>query len=411
MGTTDKASLDSLRIDRTQQRRGSRWPWVLLLLLPVIGAAVFLKLRSKPVLVKAFTVVERTTSGDNQAATATVLNASGYVTARRKATVSSKTTGKIVEVMIEEGVRVNEGDVLATLDSSNVDTSFRLADAQLDSATSALAETRVRLEQAQREFRRVQKLVAEKVASAADYDNAEAEAKSLQARLIRQQADIAVAERQIEFYRQQLNDLIIRAPFRGVVVSKDAQPGEMISPVSAGGGFTRTGVCTLVDMSSLEIEIDVNEAYINRVKTDQPVTATLDAYPHWSIPGHVIAIIPTADRQKATVKVRIAFEKLDDRILPEMGVKVAFQEGANGETSPLNASRKLIIPTTAVHSENGRDFVWLLAEGVVARRNVVVGAREADTALMDSGLSAGEEVIISDPSALKEGQRATTSKP
>jgi RND family efflux transporter MFP subunit len=411
MGNTDKAALDSLRIDRSQSRRGSRWPWILVLLCLGAAGAWFLKFQRAPLVVSTVTVIEQASSRGTAPSPATVLNASGYVNARRQATVSSKTTGKIIEVLIEEGMQVKEGDVLARLDSSNLDTSFRLAVAQLNSARSALAETRVRLEQAQREFRRVRQLVEEKVASASDYDNAEAEAGSLEARLIRQEAEIAVAERQIELYQQQLEDLIIRAPFSGVVVSKDAQPGEMISPVSAGGGFTRTGICTLVDMSSLEIEIDVNEAYINRVKAGQPVSATLDAYPGWKIPGHVIAIIPTADRQKATVKVRIAFDELDDRILPDMGIKVAFQETTSAEDSQTDTPRKLVVPASAIRSADGRDFVWLLDNGVVTRRNVSVGGRENDLALIDSGLSAGESVIVGDPEPLEEGQRATNSEP
>jgi HlyD family secretion protein len=412
MGNTDHKSLDSLRIDRSQARRGSRWPWIVVLLLLVGAAGYVMRLQNRPIAVSTVTVMERSPNDTGgSTSTATVLNASGYVNARRQATVSSKTTGKIVEVMIEEGMRVNEDDILAKLDTSNLDTSFRLAAAQLESSKSALAETLVRLEQAQREFKRVKQLVVEKVASASDFDVAEAEARSLEARLIRQHAEVAVAQRQIEFYQQQLEDLIIRAPFTGVVVSKDAQPGEMISPVSAGGGFTRTGICTLVDMTSLEIEIDVNEAYINRVKADQPVTATLDAYPNWKIPGHVIAIIPTADRQKATVKVRIAFEKLDDRILPDMGVKVAFQESESNSSASAPSARRLVIPASAVHSENGTDFVWLLSDGKIAKRKINVGARESDSVIVDSGLSAGEEVIVSEHEKHQEGQRATNSKP
>ncbi len=412
MGNTDNKSLDSLRIDRSQNRRASRWPWILVLLLLVAGAGYFLRSQNRPIAVETVTVIERPANNNGASASvATVLNASGYVNARRQATVSSKTTGKIVEVMIEEGMRVSEGDVLAKLDASNLNTSFRLAAAQLESSKSALTETQVRREQAQREFNRVQQLVAEKVASASDYDLAEAEVKSLEARLSRQQAEVAVAQRQIEFYQQQLEDLIIRAPFTGVVVSKDAQPGEMISPVSAGGGFTRTGICTLVDMTSLEIEIDVNEAYINRVKADQPVTATLDAYPNWKIPGHVIAIIPTADRQKATVKVRIAFEELDDRILPDMGVKVAFQESEPNSTTALPGARRLVIPASAVHSENGTDFAWILSDGKIVRRKISVGARESDTVIVDSGIAADEEVVVGQHEKLQEGQRATNSKP
>ena len=209
----------------------------------------------------------------------TVLNASGYVTARRQATVSSKVTGKVIEVLVEEGMKVQEGQVLARLDDTNVKTSLRLAEAQLVSATNALAETRVRIREADQELQRQTGLVKNKIGTQADYDHAEAAHLALKARLEQQQADVTVAEKQVAYWEQQLDDTIIRAPFTGIVTSKNAQPGEMISPISAGGGFTRTGICTIVDMESLEIEIDVNESYINRVGAGQAVEATLDAYP------------------------------------------------------------------------------------------------------------------------------------
>ncbi len=218
-------------------------------------------------------------------------------------------------------------------------------------------------------MRRLSQLAASKMVSQSELDRADADAKSSQARLERQQADVAVAEREVALWKQQLDDTIIRAPFAGIVTSKNAQPGEMISPMSAGG-FTRTGICTIVDMSSLEIEVDVNESYINRVEPGQPVEATLDAYPDWRIPAKVIAIIPTADRQKATVKVRVGFEKLDPRILPDMGVKVAFQQTP---AQPRPPNRGIVVPKAAVHQRDGRDVVWVVREGRVERRAVTVG--------------------------------------
>src|SRR5437899_3782121 len=234
-----------------------------------------------------------------------------------------------MEVLFEEGLKVKEGQVLARLDDTNVKASLRLAEAQLESAIKSLEETRVRIKEADGELRRISDLVKNKIATQADLEHAEASALSLKAKLEQQRADVTVAERQIASWQQQLEDTIIRAPFSGIVTSKNAQPGEMISPISAGGGFTRTGICTIVDMGSLEIEIDVNESYINRVEAGQPVEATLDAYSDWKIPCKVVAIIPTADRQKSTVKVRVGFDKLDKRILPEMSVKVAFREAAS----------------------------------------------------------------------------------
>src|ERR1019366_8998812 len=275
----------------------------------------------------------------------TVLNASGYVTARRQATVSSKVTGKVTEVLFEEGMKVKEGQVLARLDETNVKTSLAVAQAQLDSAKAALAQTEAQLKNADQEFQRATELVKQHIASQADLDLAESNAKALAARLAQQKLDVVVAERQVALWRQQMDDMTIRAPFAGVITTKDAQPGEMISPVSAGGGYTRTGIGTIVDMNSLEIEIDVNESYINRVEPGQAVEAALDAYADWKIPCKVIAIIPTADRQKSTVKVRVGFDQLDPRILPEMSVKVAFQNA--GGTA---ATRAILIPKSAVRN-------------------------------------------------------------
>jgi RND family efflux transporter MFP subunit len=338
----------------------------------------------------------------------TVLNASGYVTARRAATVSSKVTGKVIELLIEEGRQVKEGQVLARLDDTNIKASLRLAEAQLESAKASLAETRARLKEAETNLRRITELAKQNVSTPAELDHAEAEAASVKARLEQQQAEITVAERQVITWQQQLEDTVIRAPFSGMVTSKNAQPGEMISPLSAGGGFTRTGIGTVVDMESLEIEIDVNESYINRVQTGQPVEATLDAYPEWKIPCKVIAIIPTADRQKSTVKVRVGFDKLDPRILPEMSVKVAFREA--GGSLPA-AGRQVTIPKTAIQRQEGRDMVLVLQNHRAERRTVTVSSIGSDEAVISAGLSAGEKVIINAPSTIKDGVDVKEAKP
>ena len=337
----------------------------------------------------------------------TVLNASGYVTARRAATVSSKVTGKVVEILIEEGMKVKEGQVVARLDDTNVKTSLDVAQAQLESAKTAVDETRAPLKQAESEFQRATNLARQNIASQSDLDKAESDAKSLAARLARQQRDITVAERQVDLWRQQMDDMVIRAPFDGVVTTKDAQPGEMISPVSAGGGFTRTGIGTVVDMGSLEIEIDVNESYINRVEPGQPVVATLDAYPDWKIPCKVIAIIPTADRQKSTVKVRVGFDKLDPRILPEMAVKVAFRETGGG---PAMATRTVMVPKSAVLSRDGRDVVFVVLNGRAERRAVTVTDTQGDDSVLSAGVSAGESVIVDSPAGLTDGTAVKATK-
>jgi RND family efflux transporter MFP subunit len=335
-----------------------------------------------------------------------VLNASGYVTARRAATVSSKVTGKVVEVLIEEGLKVKAGQILARLDDANVKASLKVAEAQLESAKAALEQTRAQLKQASQEYQRVTELAKQHIASQSDLDQAEANAKSLQAHLAQQELDVTVAERQVAGWQQQLDDMTIRAPFDGVITTKDAQPGEMISPVSAGGGFTRTGIGTIVDMGSLEIEIDVNESYINRVEPGQAVAATLDAYPEWKIPCKVIAIIPTADRQKSTVKVRVGFDQLDPRILPEMSVKVAFRDIGGAA-----ATRTVTVPKTAAQSRDGRDVVFIVQNGRAERRAVTVSDTQGDAAVLSAGVAAGEKVIVNAPADLKDGTAVREKNP
>src|SRR5436190_23617616 len=376
--SSDRPTLDDLRIDRSAPQPRRKRPTALLLVLAIVGLlaglAVWWFSRAKPAVVRTLVVQDTGGSGGGDR---TLLNGSGYVTARRASTVSSKVTGKVVEVLVEEGMRVEAGQILARLDSSNVEKSLHLAEAQAESSRKALDETRANLNQAEKELQRITKLTDEKITSPSDLDRTEADAKALRARLERQLADVAVAEREVALWKQQLDDTIIRAPFSGIVTVKNAQPGEMISPISAGTGFTRTGICTIVDMTSLEIEVDVNESYINRVKATQPVEATLDAYPEWHIPSKVIAIIPTADRQKATVKVRVGFEKLDPRILPDMSVKVAFQETGEAKGTAA-AERALIVPKAAVAQHDGRDIVWLVRDGVAERRAVTIGAANGD---------------------------------
>jgi HlyD family secretion protein len=397
--SSPKPTLDDLRIERNHEPESTSrfWPVALgLLLLVVVVAAIWWLKRPGAILVRTVLVREAAGNGIER----TVLNASGYVTARRQATVSSKITAKVVVVLVEEGMKVQEGQVLARLDDTNIKTSLRLAEAQLVSATNALAETRVRVREADQELQRQTGLVANKIATQADYDHSEAAFLALKAHLVQQQADVTVAEKQVAYWEQQMDDTIIRAPFTGIVTSKNAQPGEMISPISAGGGFTRTGICTIVDMESLEIEIDVNESYINRVRAGQPVEATLDAYSEWKIPCKVIAIIPTADRQKSTVKVRVGFDKLDPRILPEMSVKVAFRET---DGSGPAAGRTVIVPKAAVQQRDGRDVVLVVQSGRAERRAVTVNHALLDEVAISAGVAAGERVIVDAPSGLTDG--------
>jgi HlyD family secretion protein len=398
-------SIEELRIDRDRPRSGNARAvaWAVLFALVLAGSFIWWRHSHAVPLVGATIAIPTAGSGAHE----TVLNASGYVTARRQATVSSKVTGQITEVLFEEGQKAQAGQVLARVDPSNIKTSLQMAQAQLTVAQTALGETQAQWVQASNECFRVLSLLSNRVASASEADKARAEADGLQARLERQQAEVTVAQRQIATWQQQLEDTVIRAPFAGIIVSKTAQPGEIISPLSAGGGFTRTGICTLVDMSSLEVEVDVNENYIHRVSAGQTVEAVLDAYPDWKIPARVIAIIPTADRQKGTVKVRVGFEALDPRMLPDMGVKVSFQAG------PLapSATAGVLLPPSAVHEENGQQVVWVLREGRAQRRTVQVSATNDDQMLLTSSIAAGEKVIVDRPPGLKDGAAVREKQP
>jgi RND family efflux transporter MFP subunit len=398
-----KPALDQLRIERKPEIESSNWPWLVGVLLLIVGSAAAWFYWYSPIAVaEVRTEVARELKSQSAG---TVLNASGYVTARRQATVSSKFTGKVTEVLIEEGMQVETGQVLARLDNSNVSASFELARAQLVSAQKGLKETETLLNEAQINFERSRRLVERELASEAELDRSRALAGSLTAQLERKRADVEVAARQVDIYRQQMEDMIIRAPFAGVIVAKNAQPGEMISPVSAGGGFTRTGIGTIVDMNSLEIEIDVNEAYINRVAAGQKVMATLDAYPDWKIPCHVIAIIPTADRQRATVEVRVGFDELDSRILPDMGVKVAFQDAAQAGEDQDRRLAGVLLPQSAVRRADGRDYVLIVNDGLLERRAVALGDSRGSDAIITSGIKPGESVVVKGPAELIDGMR------
>jgi HlyD family secretion protein len=399
------ASLDALRIDRSKplpdSGSGGRW-WIIILLLVLCLAGAWWFLRSSGVTVK--TAVVRAEKSNSSSAR-TLLNASGYVTARVEATVSSKITGKVAEILVEEGMKVEKDQTVARLDASNAESGLRLAMAQLESARLNLSETEPMVAYTEAEMKRYAALESSRAVSNADVARAAVEARTQLAKLDRLRADVIVAERQVDDWKQQVDDTIIRAPFAGVVTTKDSQPGEMISPMSAGGGFTRTGICTLVDMSSLEIEVDVGESFINRVKASQPVEATLDAYQDWKIPGKVIAIIPTADRQKATVKVRVAFEKLDPRILPQMGVKVAFQ--SDEPTAATPAKPAVAVPKEAVTKDGGRDVAWVVRDGKVERRAVTVADTKGTEVILTAGLSSGESVILNPPATLADGSAVT----
>ena len=406
----DQNALDSLRIERNNEP-GSSGPsplykWIVIgALVLAVAVGLYALLRNKAIEVETATAVQSSSSGGGGGAA--VLNASGYVVARRQATVSSKVTGKVAEVLIEEGMAVKEGQLLARLDDTTTKPIYDLAQRQLEAARTNLNEVEVRVAEAERNLRRTEQLRNDKLVSELQLDQAQSEAAALNARLEALRGEVKVAEGTLRVRAQDLDDLMVRAPFTGVVVSKDAQPGEMVSPISAGGGFTRTGIATVVDMDSREIEVDVNEAFINRVKANQKTEAVLDAYPDWVIPSHVINIVPTADRQKATVRVRIGFDTLEPRILPDMGVKVSFLEDRPVEGTQTAAAPhpSVRIPAAAVLRDGDTSYVWRVQDGEIERVAVRTGGERDGQVEVLSGINPGDVVVAAPVEGLSEGAK------
>ena len=407
------ADLSSLKIHDSARTKGAAGR-VLAYISAVIGALVLLgggvlALRGRKPQVEVTTA--RAAGGSDQV---TALNASGYVTPRRRATVAAKITGRVTGVFFDEGNNVKEGQLLTTLDDSDVQKSLLAARADKESAAAGIADQQVQLRLAEIQLRRTQGLVDAKVQTEEALDNAKATVDSLKAKIALTRQQILGAEARIAEAQQAVDNCTIRAPFAGRIVSKDAQIGEMVSPISAGGGFTRTGIATIVDMKSNEIEVDVNEAYIAKVKERQKVEAKLDAYPEEKDKyfAHVRTVIPSADRQKATVKVRISFDKLDDKILPDMGVKVAFLEDEAPKKKDSNAVvAKAIIPLSAVHKEGDSRYVLLVKNEAVERRGVTLGTERGTDVDVLAGVNPGDSIVVKGPETLKDGQGVEIKQP
>ena len=401
--------INELKIDRSKSADNQRsWLLPALATVVVVALAAWWLLGSKGG--GKFTVETDTARRPPSAAQAnSVLDASGYVVARRQATVSSEVTGKVTEVFVEEGMFVDEGQIVATLDDTTQRAQLALAQAQTESARASLAEIDAQLRIARLDRDRQRDLAARDLTSRSSLDTSEAIYDELAARLATGRENVQVALSNVALAEDALANMTIRAPFAGMVVSKNAQPGEMISPISAGGGFTRTGICTIIDTDSLEIEVDVNEAYIQRVQAGQRVSAVLDAYPDWRIPTEVIAIVPTADRQKATVRVRIGFIERDDRILRDMGVKVSFLGSAEVPGSPAAEVQGVLIAGEALRTDADGYFVWLVRNGAVERRSVTLGGpADRPQVLIAQGLAVGDTIIRASEQPLKNGQAVRT---
>lgn len=400
--------LKELRIDRNRPAqssgpgRGAIIGIVVALLVVLAVAGWFAFGRNSAPQVKTASV---TAIGGGNGAGASVLDATGYIVARRIATVSAKITGKVREVMIEEGQRVEAGQVMATLDPIDADAQRSLSAAQLQAAQSDTARVQAQLKEAEANANRLGALVKQQLVSKSQYDQAVASRDSLRAQLLTAQRNVKVSQDSLHISDLGVDNTIVRAPFSGVVTAKAAQPGEIVSPLSAGGGFTRTGIGTIVDMDSLEIEVDVGESYIGRVQPKMPVQAHLNAYPDWNIPAEVIAIIPTADRGKATVKVRIAIKTRDARIVPEMGVRVSFLEASKPASAAAPAKPSAMVANAALTQRDGKDVAFVVADGKVAQTAVTLGRKLGDDREVTAGLVGGETVVIDPPESLKDGSR------
>jgi RND family efflux transporter MFP subunit len=401
------ALLGQLKIDRGAAPETTRnwWPWLVALALLTATLVAYLIFRPGAALpVKA--VQARALGG--AAGAGSVLDASGYVVAQRQATVSSKVTGKVQALLVEEGQHVKQGQVLARLDDSNARAALQLAQAQLASSRATRAQTDAQLKDALRQAARNQELVAKGLVSRSLYDTSQANADALSAGVDAARSNVVVGERNVSLYHQQLDDYVVRAPFDGVITVKNAQQGEMISPLSAGGAGTRTGIGTLVDMDSLEVDVDVNENFIGRVQTGQPVVAKLNAYPEWEIPCKVIAVIPTADRSKATVKVRIGIDQKDPRILPDMGVRVSFLNDAAHQ--PAAAPKGVWVPADAVQISGSDGVLFVIRNDKLERRAVKLGAQGSEGQQVLSGLTAGESVASGDLSKFTDGAKVKVTE-
>ncbi|TCT25346.1 efflux RND transporter periplasmic adaptor subunit [Thermomonas haemolytica] len=408
--TSNADLLNSLKIDRSAPppRASRRRLWIAL----AVAGAVVLALAAgfalrggRPARVQ---VAEATAIGNGAAAAASVLDASGYVVARRMATVSAKVTGKVREVLIEEGQKVAAGQVLARLDPVDADAQRQLAASQLAAARSQIGSVQAQLKQAEADAVRLSALAAQQLVSRAQAEQAISQRDALRAQLATAQRNAQVAADSLRIADNGVDNTVVRAPFAGVIIAKAAQPGEIVSPLSAGGGFTRTGIGTVVDMDSLEVEVEVGEAYIGRVRPGMPTQTVLNAYQDWKIPGHVIAIIPAADRGKATVKVRVSLDaKGDPRIVPDMGARVSFLD----ETpAPAQRTPGVLVPARAITARGGKDVAFVVQDGKAVQRALTLGRTLGDDREVLSGLAGGEQVVLDPPETLADGARVAAAR-
>ena len=415
MSNIDANLLNELRIGGEQREEDGgppRWLWpavaAVLVLALLAGAGWWFFFGDRPIAVQTAAATAPGAAG----AAGAILQATGYITARRTATVSTQITGTLTQVLIEEGDRVQKGQIIARLEDSGLRATLDVANANVMTAQAQVATAQAQLAQAQADSHRQESLVASGMATKQFAEQSRTAVSTAAAQLDARRREADSARAQVASAKVNFDYAIVRAPFAGVVTVKAAQVGEIVSPLSAGGGFTRTGVGTIVDMDSLEIDVDVSESYIGQVKPDMPAEAVLSAYPDWKIPAHVIQIVPTADRGKATVKVRVALEKKDDRIVPDMGVRVSFL----GPKAPVAAAppKGVLVPPQAVVQREGKSVVFVVDGGKAAQRAIAASAPDFGAMkLLPEGaaVKVGDRVILSPPPALHDGASVTIEEP
>ena len=405
MSKIDANLLNELRIEGQHREHDGggapRWLWPAVgsaLVIVLLAAAGWWFLTARPVAVQTAAAVAPGAGG----AAGALLQATGYVTARRQATVSTQITGTLTKVLIEEGDHVKAGQVIATLEDSALRASLVAAQANVQAAQAQVTQMQAQLAQAEADARRQSELVASGMTTRQASEQSRTAVASFTAQLDARRRETDAARAQLAQAKVNFDYTVVRAPFSGVVTEKAAQVGEIVSPLSAGGGFTRTGVGTIVDMDSLEVDVDVNEAYIGQVTPDMPAQAVLDAYADWKIPAHVIAIVPAADRGKATVKVRVALEQKDARLVPNMAARVSFLGQKVAATA--QAPKGVLVPAQAIAQRDGRSVVFVVVDGKAAQRAVTPAAQDVGgMKLLPQAVQVNERVVLSPPPSLHDG--------
>jgi RND family efflux transporter MFP subunit len=413
--TDPSRDLAKLRIDRAAAPPGVRRAFLRTLILggvalALIAAAVAFLRRGPSATVQVFTVSTSGAAGGAGARGATAVTANGYVVARTKASVSAKISGRLTYLGVSEGSHVREGEVIARLDNADYQAQVQQAEANLATARASLIESQADRDQLAREARRLRDVRAQnpQLVSQQELDAAESRAAQAEARVGAAQARVEAAGAGVRVAQATLENTFVRAPFTGTVLRKDAEVGEVVAP-SVGGGLTRGAVVTMADLRTLEVEVDVNEAYIARVSGGQVARITLDAYPDTTFRGRVRQVVPTADRQRATVQVKVSILDHDPRILPEMGARVDFLEPDTVRPGAAAPAPRILVPTAAVHEEAGKAVVWLVRAGRLERREVRAGPMSGGMREVTSGLSGGELLVVGGVENPRDGMRVKTA--